>query len=259
MERGNHRGSHEIVLCGVNLGRYSRGAGKDLGWLVRELISTGEDFRIRLSSIELEDLSAEWVREWSQSDRVCPHLHLPLQSGDDGILRDMGRGYGGEDFKAAAASLHAIWPGAALTTEVMVGYPGEDDLAFRHTLEVLAQVRPARVHVFRFSPRPGTRAWSRKDESDLEEAEYRSSLVRELAEGWRLKYIEERRGELRDMLVEKTLLSGGARMALGTTEDFMKGVIPNCPPAIEQGDIVTCEICGVTGARARMEAGEGRA
>ncbi len=254
VKRNTRRGSREIVLCGVNLGRYGKETGEDLGWLVRELISAGDDFRIRLSSIELEDLHTDWIREWARSQRLCPHLHLPLQSGDDGILRDMGRGYGTEDFKAAAASLRAIWPGAALTTEVIVGYPGEDGKAFRHTLETLSQVQPARVHVFRFSPRPGTRAWNRKDEPDGNEAEKRSSILRELAEGWRLKYIEERRGELRNMLVEKIVVNDGYSMALGTTEDFIKGAIPCQASGIEQGDIVSCQICGIAGTRAELVA-----
>ncbi|RJP31784.1 MAG: MiaB/RimO family radical SAM methylthiotransferase [Actinobacteria bacterium] len=252
-------GSHELVLCGINLGRYSQGTGRDLGYLVREVLSAGDGYRVRLSSIELEDLHIAWLRDWAGSDRICPHLHIPLQSGDDAILRDMGRGYTAEDFKALAGSLRAIWPEASLTTEVIVGYPGEDDEAFRRTVEVLSQVRPARVHVFRFSPRPGTRAWSRKDASDHVETELRSGILRELAEEWRLGYIEERGGELRDLLVEEVVVREGSAIARGTTEDFIKGTLFSVPSGIAAGEIVSCEICGVTGGRARLEAVEGNA
>jgi len=245
-------GSHELVLCGINLGRYAQGPGKDLGYLVREVLSAGTDYRVRLSSIELEDLCTTWLEDWAGSDRICPHLHLPLQSGDDAILRDMGRGYSAGDYRETARSLRALWPGAALTTEVIVGYPGEDDMAFLRTLEVLEEVKPARVHVFRFSPRPGTRAWSRRTEVDHETAERRSRELRALAERWRLDYIEEHRGGLRSFLVEEVEVRNGGRVALGTTEDFIKGILTDIPPGTEPGQVISSVVRGVSGRRARL-------
>ncbi len=250
--RARERQVREIVLCGINLGRYSRGQGMGLDWLVRELLRVGDDFRIRLSSIELEDLRMRWLEEWAACGRVCPHLHLPLQSGDGEILRDMGRGYVRGDFLEAARFLREVWPHAALTTEVMVGYPGESASAFRRTLEVLEASRPARVHVFRFSARPGTRAWGRSDTVDGAESGRRSAMVRELAEELRLRYIEERRGEKRGLLVEKLVERNGAVMALGTTEDFIKGTVTGPPAGTETGDIMDAEILGVIGGRARL-------
>jgi threonylcarbamoyladenosine tRNA methylthiotransferase MtaB len=246
-------GSRELVLCGINLARYTLGPGKDLGYLVREILSAGEDFRIRLSSIELEDLRMNWLQDWAGSDRLCPHLHLPLQSGDDAILLDMGRGYTADSYIKAARSLRDLWPDAALTTEVIVGYPGEDDAAFQQTVEVLEEVQPARVHVFRFSPRPGTRAWSRKNEVDREEAEHRSEVLRTLAEKWRLDYIEERRGGLRSLLVEEVGVRNGATVALGTTEDFIKGMLSGIDSGVEPGKMILSEIHGVRGGRAQLE------
>lgn len=249
-------GSSEIVLCGINLGRYSHGSGRDLGYLVGEALSAGTGFRLRLSSIELEDLNTTWLEEWSGSDRICPHLHLPLQSGDDTILREMGRGYCAGDYMEMAKTLQSLWPGAALTTEVIVGYPGEDDMAFRRTLEVLEEVRPSRVHVFRFSPRPGTRAWSRRSEVEHEVAERRSGELRALAERWRLDYIQECRGGLRSFLVEEVVERNGNSVALGTTEDFIKGIIESIPPGTEPGQVIQCEVRGLSGRRAQLEAAE---
>jgi threonylcarbamoyladenosine tRNA methylthiotransferase MtaB len=247
-------GISELVLCGINLGRYSQGPGRELAYLVHEVLSAGEGFRVRLSSIELEDLRMEWLEGWAACGRVCPHLHLPLQSGDEAVLRDMGRGYRPGDFTAVAGALRATWPRAALTTEVIVGYPGESEAAFRRTVEVLEETRPARIHVFRFSRRPGTRAWGRTDTVAPGEMERRSERIRTLAEELRLGYIEERKGELRDLLVERLVENNGSAAAMGTTEDYIKGIVYDPPVGTEPGRILTAEICGVHGGRAYLEA-----
>ncbi|MEW6554962.1 MAG: MiaB/RimO family radical SAM methylthiotransferase [Actinomycetota bacterium] len=247
-------GAREVVLCGVNLGRYDGGAGRDLAYLVREVLRAGEGFRVRLSSIELEDLRTEWIEEWSREGRVCPHLHLPLQSGDSDILADMGRGYGAREYITAVEGVREAWPCAALTTEVMVGYPGESEDAFRNTVEVLSRAMPSRVHVFRFSPRPGTAAWDRAGRPGPGCMEERSAVLRELAEEWRLRHIEEHVGAMRQLLVEKLERNAEGRTAFGTTEDFIKGTVTDPPPQVEPGHIVPVRISGVTGGRALMEA-----
>ena len=244
VRRSLRSGTGEIVLCGVNLGRYASETGGDLASLVRAVLSAGEGFRVRLSSLELEDLREEWMEEWSRDARVCPHLHLPLQSGDDGVLADMGRGYGAREYLEAAARLRAVWPAAALTTEVMVGYPGEDERAFGNTLRGLAAAAPARVHVFRFSPRPGTAAWGRVDAARPREVQERSARLRALAESWRLGYIEGHGGEGRELLVERLARVGGMSCAYGTTEDFIKGVLPGARTDLRAGELLAVEIRG---------------
>jgi threonylcarbamoyladenosine tRNA methylthiotransferase MtaB len=251
VKRWLETGTSELVLCGINLGRYSV-EGYDLAGLISEVLSVGGGFRVRLSSIEPEDLRLEWLREWSTCPRVCPHLHLPLQSGDSHILRDMGRGYSPQDYIEAAGALRSIWPAAALTTEVMVGYPGESEAAFNHTLEVLGEVRPARMHVFRFSPRPGTKLWGRGKETAHQEAERRSSRLRSLAEEWRLSYIEERIGEIRGMLVENILQRNGEAVAMGTTEDYIKAILPQPPQVARAGCVQEAGIIGLRSGRALM-------
>lgn len=240
--RWRELGSEEIVLCGVNLGRYNQGDDYDLASLVREILETGDGFRLRLSSIELEDLRPQWLSAWSECPRVCPHLHLPLQSGDAVLLGDMGRGYTPDDFLQAAGELRRVWPQAAVTTEVMVGYPGEGETAFENTVRTLRSLRPARVHVFRFSPRPGTRAWGREDTVPAESVERRSAVLRALSEEWRREYIEGRAGERRGLLVERITGAGGERIAWGTTEDYMKGALPVPPASVEVGKMISVEV-----------------
>ena len=239
------RGVGELVLAGINLGRYGLGQGHDLASLARDVLSCGDSFRLRLSSIELEDLELEWIEEWSASERMCPHLHLPLQSGDEAVLRDMGRGYGPEDFLEAVREVRSSWPRAAVTTEVMVGYPGESEAAFNRTVELLREVKPARIHVFRFSPRPGTKAGAGGMTVDTREAEARSALLREMAESNRVGYIEESVGETRGLLVERMVERDGGRWAVGTTEDYIKVIMQDPGPGAGPGTIVHARISGL--------------
>lgn len=252
VRRRLEEGCREVVLCGVNLGRYRWEDGYDLASLVSELLAFADGFRVRLSSIELEDLQERWLRAWSRESRICPHLHLPLQSGDEEILREMGRGYGPEDFLAVARKLRHLWPRAALTSEVIVGYPGESEAAFARTVDVLKRAEVSRLHVFTFSPRPGTRDWHRREASDREAAYRRSLELRRLAESWRLGYIERHKGERRTLLVESFASLGGETSALGTTEDYIKAVLEHDTPGIAPGMLLEVLIEGVKGARAKV-------
>jgi len=252
-ERYLELGTEELVLCGINLGRYKDGNGLDLAGLVEELSSLGKGFRVRLSSIELEDLEPSWLEGWAGSGRVCPHLHLPLQSGDENILKDMGRGYLPQDFIAAARALRSAWPQAALTTEVIVGYPGESEEAFQATVGVLEAVRPSRLHVFRFSPRPGTPAGSRRDRVPDAVVEERSQRLRDLGRKWEKDRIRERLGGACRFLVERIAEDGNRLIARGTTEDYIKALMEDPPPGARVGHVLEAEVRGLIGEQALLE------
>jgi threonylcarbamoyladenosine tRNA methylthiotransferase MtaB len=147
------QGHREVVLTGINLGCYrDRDAGYTLARLVRETAAVPGLERLRLSSIEVNHVNEELVSALRDSPVVAKHLHVPLQSGDDGILRVMGRRY------SAKTYLRRLEPLADfnLTTDVIVGFPGEDEAAFEQTLDVVRRGGITRVHVFPYSPRPGT-------------------------------------------------------------------------------------------------------
>jgi threonylcarbamoyladenosine tRNA methylthiotransferase MtaB len=153
------QGFKEIVLCGIRLGAY----GEDLGQPVSLARLLGELRpiplpRLRLSSMEPLDINEEFIAEIADHPSLCRHLHLPLQSGDDKILAAMGRSYSLAEFRRLTQNLRRAWPDLSLTTDIIVGFPGEDDAAFQNTLTALSEFNFARVHVFRFSPRPGTPA-----------------------------------------------------------------------------------------------------
>jgi threonylcarbamoyladenosine tRNA methylthiotransferase MtaB len=147
------QGHREIVLTGINLGCYrDREAGYTLARLVRDTGAVPGLERLRLSSIEINHVSGELISALRETVPVAKHLHVPLQSGDDGILRAMGRRY------TATSYLRRLEPLADfnLTTDVIVGFPGEDEIAFRRTLDVIRRAAISKVHVFPYSPRPGT-------------------------------------------------------------------------------------------------------
>ena len=149
------QGHHEIVLTGINLGCFrDRTAGYDLPRLVRAAAATPGLERLRLSSIEINHVSRELVAALRESPTVARHLHVPLQSGDDGVLRAMGRRYTTRTFLARLAGLRDEFN---LTTDVIVGFPTEDEAAFANTLRTVEAAGITKVHVFPYSPRPGTR------------------------------------------------------------------------------------------------------
>jgi threonylcarbamoyladenosine tRNA methylthiotransferase MtaB len=153
VRRRVRQGHREIVLTGINLGCYrDREAGYDLPRLIREAGATPGLARLRLSSIEVNHLTKQLVAALRETPTVSRHLHVPLQSGDDDVLRAMGRRYDAATYLRRVA----LADGFNLTTDVIVGFPGEDEAAFARTVEVVRASGATKVHVFPYSPRPGT-------------------------------------------------------------------------------------------------------
>lgn len=152
-------GTHEVVLSGVNLGSWGKdlGGGRNLTWLIRFLLNESGIERIRLSSTEPWDLDEPFFDLW-QNARMCRHLHLPLQSGSEGILRRMVRNTTPEKFRQLVELARSKIPGVALTTDIIVGFPGETDDEFEESLAFVKQTGFSGGHVFKYSPREGTAA-----------------------------------------------------------------------------------------------------
>jgi threonylcarbamoyladenosine tRNA methylthiotransferase MtaB len=147
------QGHREVVLTGINLGCYRDRVGRfDLARLVRTAGSTPGLARLRLSSLEINHLSDDLVAAMRETPTVSPHLHVPLQSGDDEVLRLMGRRYSAKTYLERVARAE----GFNLTTDVIVGFPGEGEGAFEQTIRVVEAAGITKVHVFPYSPRPGT-------------------------------------------------------------------------------------------------------
>ena len=166
-------GHAELVLTGVDLGSYGRDLGSDLAALVRRLLDECDaGVRVRLSSINANDVPERLI-ELNRDPRLCGHWHIPLQSGSDRILRAMHRGYRRRHYLRVVEALRRRDPDTELTTDVMVGFPGESDADHEATLQLIEEVEFLGCHVFRYSPRPGTggappRSCRRRDRAEAE-------------------------------------------------------------------------------------------
>ncbi|MEW6100753.1 MAG: tRNA (N(6)-L-threonylcarbamoyladenosine(37)-C(2))-methylthiotransferase MtaB [Candidatus Omnitrophota bacterium] len=159
-------GFKEIVLTGICLGGYGKDLKEKINLVdvISALEKMGGLYRIRLSSIEAGDVSDTLIKKMAVSKKLCPHLHIPIQSGDDEILKKMNRKYKGADYLRLIRKIKSIVPGIAITTDVMVGFPGEGEANFRNTLKLVKKIKPLKAHIFPYSKRKATAAASFKEE-----------------------------------------------------------------------------------------------
>ncbi|MCD6231158.1 tRNA (N(6)-L-threonylcarbamoyladenosine(37)-C(2))-methylthiotransferase MtaB [Candidatus Aerophobetes bacterium] len=207
-------GFKEIVLTGVNLGLYGKDRGASLVDLLKEIELLQGEFRVRLSSLEPHLLTKELVTFMAESLKICPHLHLPLQSGDAYILERMGRKYSPSQYQSLVEIIREEIPFIGLSTDVMVGFPGEEEEHFLNTLHFVQRIGFNRIHIFTFSPRPGTRAYSMRPLINEEVKRRRAKRLREIAKNSSRKFISRFLGNTLEVLVEgrdnskEDLLSG---------------------------------------------------
>ncbi len=182
----------EVVLTGVHLGSWGQEWGMRLSALVEAILSETDVPRLRLSSLEPWDLSPEFFALW-ENPRLMPHLHLPLQSGSDTVLRRMARKTTRESFRQLAAAAREVMPEVALTTDVIAGFPGETEAEFAETLAFIGEMDFAGGHVFTYSSRQGTPAARMKNHLPKELRKQRNAVLRqafaEMGEAYRRKFL----------------------------------------------------------------------
>ncbi len=197
-------GYREIVLTGINLGKYGVDQQTNLAELLKTMLEKlSGDFRIRLSSLNVQDITGELIEVFAQSDRICPHLHIPMQSGSNEILSKMNRKYTVEEAYGIFDRLREINPDFSITTDIIVGFPGETIGDFKQTLEMVNRAVFSRVHVFRYSARPGTVASRFDHQIPPGEKERRSKELSKVVEEVSRMYREKSIGKLRKVLVEQ--------------------------------------------------------
>ncbi|HEY8643545.1 MAG TPA: radical SAM protein, partial [Candidatus Dormibacteraeota bacterium] len=206
-------GYREIVLTGIDLGSYRGG----LAPLVQRLLEAAAPARIRLSSIDPSHVDAELAALLAHP-RLCPHLHLPLQSGSDAVLMRMRRRYDLARFEAAVAAVRAVRPDLALTGDMMVGFPGETAADFERTLEAVERAGFTGLHVFRYSPRPRTAAARYPDAVPLAEARRRSAELIELGRNLKAEYERQFAGRPLQVVWDRTR---GSRIR-GLSENYIQ-------------------------------------
>lgn len=195
------RGFHEVVLTGLNLGTY-RDGGTTLAGLLEKLLDVCRDARIRLASVEPDTFDDVLVSAIADV-RVCPHFHIPLQSGDDAVLARMNRRYGAADFGRLVDRIIRIRPDVNIGTDVIVGFPGETDESFWRTRDFLARTPVGYLHVFPFSPRPGTEQRG-DDPVRSQVARERVAELRVFSDRRRREYQARFVGTVRPSIVETT-------------------------------------------------------
>jgi len=175
------RGVMEVVLLGQNVNSYGKKEGEiPFPELLLRISDIGQIRRIRFITSHPRDLDDRTIRLFGEMETLCPHVHLPLQSGSDRVLEAMGRGYTRGEYLARIDALRRLRPGIAFSSDFIVGFPGETENDFRETLSVMEEVRFDASFSFRFSSRPGTRAAEMKEKIDPQEASGRLRRLQEL-------------------------------------------------------------------------------
>lgn len=243
----NEFGFPEIVLTGVCLTLWGCELGLNLSELLERLHKVDGLKRIRLSSLDPRDIDNRLIEACAQLPKVCHHFHISLQSGDDEILEKMGRGHNRAHFRKIVDAFREAMPDAAFTTDIMVGFPEETEGHFENTLQFVREIGFMKLHVFRYSPRPGTKASELNGQVPHEVAEMRAHRLIEVSkELWR-QYASKFVGTEQEVLVERcSPLNGEGKSfnAVGLTGNYLK-VCWESPEPIDLGEIVKVRIWGI--------------
>ena len=215
-------GTKEIVLTGICLGAYGRDISKDmdLSKLIAELCKIKGEWRLRLSSIEPKHMSTGLIAQLKKQKKLCRHLHIPFQSGDDHILKRMCRPYKRKDYLDIVNRLRAIDPDIAISTDMMVGFSGETEQMFQNTVDFINVVMPMRVHIFPFSRRKGTPAYDLKDNIDILVKRDRESRLAGITKKLLHEFANKFIGKDVEVLVESKKTKDG--LLQGYTDRYIK-------------------------------------
>ena len=234
-------GFAEIVLVGINLSAY----GSDLGHSLFDAILLAEEFpsikRLRLGSLEPDRLPLALLEQLAKVGKLCPHFHLSLQSGSDRTLQAMRRPYTTADYARTAAHLRHLFPELSITTDIMVGFPGESDADFQESLAFAHQIGFSNMHVFPFSSRPGTAAASLPQQLTRAEKISRSQQMISAARDMRRQFLSSQVGKTVSVLPEEPHPLGGMR---GYSANYTQLRIIDATAAL-RGAIAQSRIIGV--------------
>jgi threonylcarbamoyladenosine tRNA methylthiotransferase MtaB len=215
----------EVVLTGVDLGQYGQDQDPSLNLadLVERLRARAAPFRVRLSSLEPQEVTGALLTALARWPQFCPHFHLPLQSGAARVLAAMGRPYKPRDFQDLVKEIHRQLPDAALGLDVLVGFPGESAADFEETYALVAALPVTYLHVFPFSPRPGTPA-AEMPPLPASEVRQRAKTMRNLGRIKKGQFLQAQLGEVREVLVEGPAPQTG--WLQGLSDNYLRVLLP---------------------------------
>lgn len=221
----NAAGHPEVVLTGIHLGIYGLDLhpATNLVNLVQRLRFETDVPRLRLGSLEPTEIPDELLNLMSDSDRICPHLHIPLQSGSDTVLQRMNRHYRVADFHALIQRIHRLLPDAAIGLDVITGFPGESDEEHQQTVRLLEELSISHLHVFPFSRRPGTAAAAMADQLPGDLIKQRAAELRIIGEDKNRQFAERFAGQVMEVVVEGRNEDGLCR---GMSRNYLTVIFP---------------------------------
>ena len=226
-----NNGYKEIVLTGIDTGGYESN-GKDLTDLIHEMSKIKGIERIRQSSIEITQINEKFINELKNNNKICDHIHIPLQSGSDSILKLMNRKYDLKYFFDKIDMIRSVRPDISITTDVIVGFPGETEEMFLETMETCKKINFSKIHAFPYSERKGTKA-SMMDGKVPESVKHeRVKKLLELSDSLEKSYYDKFKGKNKDVLIEEVNESGSKGhtsnyLMVHTNEKLQKGEIYN--------------------------------
>lgn len=233
-------GYKEVVLTGIHLGTYGYDLKpkKTLSLLLYNILKNTNISRVRLSSLEVKEIDDELI-QLLKEDRVCKHLHVPLQSGDNNILKLMNRTYSVEDFLSGIERILKKVPDMAIGTDVIVGFPGEGETEFNNTKQVIESIAFSYLHVFPYSRRPGTKAIKLPGHVSRTIKKERVSILREIGMIKKQDFIRKNVGRTLDIIVEER----GYKGLIGTAGNYIKVILKD-DYDIKAGTLVNAHILG---------------
>ena len=199
------KGYKEIVLTGINLSAFGQDINLHLCDAVEAVCAINGIERVRLGSLEPEQLSEDVIIRLSKQQKLCPQFHLSLQSGCDETLKRMNRHYTTEEYRTIVQNLRNAFDNAAITTDIMVGFPGETEEEFMQSLEFAKEISFSKVHVFAYSQRPGTKACNAPNQITKKVKETRSKQMMHVTNQTKQAFLNQQCGTIQDVLVEREI------------------------------------------------------
>ncbi len=219
-------GYRELVLTGVNISSYKSG-GFNLVSLVEKILDSSKDFRLRLSSLEPDCIDSSYLRIIGR-ERICRHYHLPVQSGSDAVLSAMGRKYNASKITEIVKLLRTPGNDPLISADIITGFPGENDQDFKATCDLVTDSSFSYLHVFPFSPRPGTAAWKMKNPVPERISRERAEILRNLSGELFKKYASAWEGVEIEAVIEGRAEKEGNDWS-GITDNYLKLIVSDVP------------------------------
>ena len=235
----HRQGITEVILTGVHLGGYGSDLGNTLSDLIKAILAETDIPRLRLGSIEPWELPEDFFKLF-ENPRLMPHLHLPLQSGSDAVLRRMARRCKTEEFAAIVSFVRSQIPHFNITTDIIVGFPGETEEEWQDSFDFIKQTGFGHIHIFTYSSREGTKAATLPNQVDYEIKKQRSQQLHELANDMKIAFCQDNIGNEFPVLWEgySEPLEGGKQRVFGYTPNYLRvGCVINNDESVENQTI----------------------